>query len=103
MLPARGLPGNEASDKVAAANIDQYLGYNHIISVDVDIPEADFSDRPPCGRVNMKERDANVRKHDFQLAECPMSLKEANQEAHRCLRCDRFGYGSFKGGRTTEW
>ncbi|EFE12188.1 hypothetical protein CLOM621_07474 [Clostridium sp. M62/1] len=92
-----------AAGKVAAANIDQYLGYNHIISVDVDIPDADFSDRPPCGRVNMKERDANERKHDFQLAECPMSLKEANQEAHRCLRCDRFGYGSFKGGRTTEW
>ena len=26
-----------AAGKVAAANIDQYLGYNHIISVDVDI------------------------------------------------------------------
>ena len=92
-----------AAGKVAAANIDQYLGFDHIISVDVDIPEADFSDRPPCGRVNMKERDANERKHDFDLAECPMSLKEADQEAHRCLRCDRFGYGNFKGGRTTEW
>ena len=29
--------------------------------------------------------------------------KEANQEAHRCLRCDRFGYGVFKGGRVEEW
>lgn len=29
-----------AAGKVAAANIDQYLGFDHIISVDVDIPEA---------------------------------------------------------------
>ena len=27
-----------AAGKVAAANIDNYLGYNHIISTDVEIP-----------------------------------------------------------------
>ena len=28
---------------------------------------------------------------------------EAKQEASRCLRCDHFGYGIFKGGRETLW
>ena len=31
------------------------------------------------------------------------SEKEAKQEASRCLRCDHFGYGIFKGGRETLW
>ena len=92
-----------AAGKVAAANIDQYLGYNHEITCDVKIPEPDLSDRTPCGRVNLTERPAGERKCDFTLTECGMSLKEAGQEARRCLRCDRFGYGNFKGGRTTSW
>jgi hypothetical protein len=25
------------------------------------------------------------------------------QETSRCLRCDRYGYGVFKGGRLREW
>lgn len=32
-----------------------------------------------------------------------MSEQEATQEASRCLRCDHFGYGIFKGGRSKEW
>ena len=32
-----------------------------------------------------------------------MTEKEAKQEASRCLRCDHFGYGIFKGGRETLW
>ncbi|MFR3986695.1 MAG: FAD-dependent oxidoreductase, partial [Clostridium fessum] len=92
-----------AAGKVAAANIDQYLGYNHEITCDVKIPEPDLSDRTPCGRVNLIERPAGERKCDFTLTECGMSLKEAGQEARRCLRCDHFGYGNFKGGRTTSW
>ena len=32
-----------------------------------------------------------------------MTEKEARQEADRCLRCDHFGYGIFKGGRDTIW
>ena len=92
-----------AAGKVAAANIDQYLGFNHIITVDVDIPDPSLAERPPCGRVNMRERDAGERIHDFDIVECGMSCQEADQEAKRCLRCDHFGYGIFKGGRTTEW
>ena len=57
-----------AAGKVAAANIDNYLGYNHIISVDVDIPTARLDDRPACGRVNMTERAAADRKEDFDLS-----------------------------------
>ena len=92
-----------AAGKVAAANIDNYLGYNHIISTDVEIPNARLDDRPACGRVNMIERDAKDRKNDFDLIECGMTCAEAHQESLRCLRCDHFGYGVFKGGRTKKW
>ena len=34
-----------AAAKVVAANIDEYLGYHHIISCDVEIPEARLDDR----------------------------------------------------------
>ena len=47
-----------AAGKVAAANIDEYLGYHHVIQSDVEIPAARLADRPACGRVNMEERDA---------------------------------------------
>lgn len=92
-----------AAGKVAAANIDNYLGFNHLISCDVEIPRARMDDRPACGRVNMTERPANERKHDFEEVECGMSHEEACQEASRCLRCDHFGYGVFKGGRAAIW
>jgi len=92
-----------AAGKVAAANIDNYLGYNHIISTDVDIPTARLDDRPACGRVNMLERDAMERKNDFELIEHGMTCAEAHQESLRCLRCDHFGYGVFKGGRVKKW
>ena len=43
-----------AAGKVAAANIDSYLGFNHEITVDVDIPLPDLADHVPSGRVEMK-------------------------------------------------
>lgn len=92
-----------AAGKVAAANIDNYLGYNHIIRTDVEIPTARLDDRPACGRVNMLERDAVERKNDFKLIEHGMTCAEAHQESSRCLRCDHFGYGVFKGGRVKKW
>ena len=84
-------------------DIDEYLGYHHIISCDVEIPEPELCDRKPCGRVNLTEREAGERVCDFDGVENCMSKAEANQEAERCLRCDHFGYGSFKGGRETLW
>lgn len=92
-----------AAGKVAAANIDEYLGFHHEIKVDVDIPAVRFDDHEPCGRVNMMERPAAERKHDFCLMELPMSEQEAHQESGRCLHCDHFGYGIFKGGRIAKW
>jgi NADPH-dependent glutamate synthase beta subunit-like oxidoreductase len=92
-----------AAGKVAAANIDNYLGYDHKIAVDVEIPDPNLKDRPYCGRVNMEERPAAERKNDFNLMELPISEKASCQEAGRCLRCDHFGCGIFKGGRKSEW
>lgn len=92
-----------AAGKVAAANIDDYLGYHHTISADVEIPEVRLDDRKSCARVNMKERHASERAKDFQLIEQGMTLEEANQEARRCLRCDHFGFGCLKGGRVEKW
>ncbi len=92
-----------AAGKVAAANIDYYLGYNHQITVDVEIPAVSLRDHKYCGRVNLQERSAADRKQDFELMEQPMSTRAARQEASRCLRCDHFGCGSFKGGRRNQW
>ncbi len=92
-----------AAGKVAAANIDNYLGFNHIIESNVEIPEAKLVDRDPRGRVNMKDRPAAIRINDFDLVELGMSQEEAQQESSRCLRCDHFGYGIFKGGRYLKW
>lgn len=92
-----------AAGKVAAANIDEYLGYHHVIGTDVEIPEPRIADRIPCGRVNMRDRQASERVSDYELVEFPMSLEEAMQESSRCLRCDHFGLGVFKGGRVEKW
>ena len=92
-----------AAGKVAAANIDEYLGFHHPIETEVEIPKIRLDDRPACGRVNMTERNPVERKRDFALIEQGMSEEEASQEASRCLRCDHFGFGCFKGGRIERW
>ena len=92
-----------AAGKAAADNIDEYLGFNHEIRVDVEIPTPRCTDIRPRGRVNSKERDAEERKHDFLCMECSMTDEEVAQESGRCLRCDHFGYGIFKGGRVEKW
>lgn len=100
--PATVIRAIEAG-KVAAANIDNYLGYNHEIKVDIDIPIPNYSDRVLCGRVNIKERDEKERVKDFDMIELSMTEEEAYQEASRCLRCDHFGLGVLKGGRLCKW
>ena len=92
-----------AAGKVAAANIDNYLGFNHLISVDVDIPAAISEDKHHCARVNLGEKDAQERKDNFEHIECGMTAQEAAQAGGRCLRCDHYGYGIFKGGRAAIW
>ena len=92
-----------AAGKAAADNIDEYLGFSHEIRADVEIPTPRCTDIRPRGRVDSKERDADERKHDFLCMECSMTDEEVAQESGRCLRCDHFGYGSFKGGRIEKW
>lgn len=92
-----------AAGKVAAANIDNFLGFDHKIRADVEIPPAHMTNTPPCGRVNLRNRHLPDYRGDFTLLKEGMTLEEARQESSRCLRCDHFGFGSFKGGRDTEW
>ena len=92
-----------AAGKVAAANIDAYLGFEHKIKTDVVVPPAHLTNAPPCGRVNLKSHCTPDCKGNFDLVGEGMSRKEADQESERCLRCDYFGFGSFRGGRTGEW
>ncbi|MEG1972472.1 MAG: NAD(P)-binding protein, partial [Oscillospiraceae bacterium] len=54
-----------AAAKVLAANIDEYLGYDHKIESEVEVPQPRLADRLPCGRVNLTEREASERVHDF--------------------------------------
>ena len=92
-----------AAGKVAAANIDEFLGYNHVISADVEIPRVRLDDNRSCARVNMKVRQASERIKDFELIEEGMTCEEACLEARRCIRCDHFGFGILKGGRIEKW
>jgi len=92
-----------AAGKVAAANIDNYLGYHNEIVLDVDIPNPLPHDKKPCGRTELKLRDSHVRVRDFDGIEMEMSVEEAEQETSRCLRCDQSGFGSLRGGRELKW
>ena len=87
-----------AGGKVAAANIDEYLGYHHSYRENISIPEAADNYRQHIGRVNLNERFARERKNDFDLIELNMSHEEAMQECSKCLRCDVFGSGCMEGG-----
>lgn len=92
-----------AAGKAAAANIDEYLGFHHEIEAEVKVPTPRVTDLGPRGRVNCGDREAADRRCDFQCIECGMTKEEAVQESSRCLRCDHFGYGIFKGGRVEKW
>ena len=85
--------------KVAARNIDEFLGYHHKLPCDVEVPEPLPNDRTPKGRVEITERPARERRLDFDGVENGMSREEVVQECGRCLRCDRFGCGVMEGGR----
>lgn len=92
-----------AAGKAIASNIDSYLGYDHTIRLDVEIPSARFSTRTYCARSNTTEKHIDSLAGDFSLVEEGLLPAEAVQEANRCLRCDHFGLGSFRGGRSFQW
>ena len=85
--------------KVAARNIDDFLGFDHELDCGVAVPPAAANWRTPCGRVNIVERPARERKGDFDAVEVEMTAEEAFQEARRCLRCDHYGCGVLDEGR----
>ncbi len=87
-----------AAGKVAAANIDSFLGFNHKIRTDVEVPPAHLTSMPPCGRVNLHRPERwSATPGTSHLLKEGMTDEEATQEASRCLRCDHFGYGSLQG------
>ena len=92
-----------AAGKVAASNIDAFLGYSHVIRSDVQVPEPFLNYTPACGRVNPSGREIEHISGDFALVTKGMTREEAMQECSRCLRCDHFGYGMFRGGRCETW
>ncbi|MGN0301478.1 MAG: NAD(P)-binding protein [Anaerotardibacter sp.] len=85
--------------KVAAHNIDHFLGFSHELDCGAEAPAAKPNNRTACGRVNIVERPARERKNDFESVELGMSREEVEQECGRCLRCDHFGCGVMEGGR----
>ena len=89
-----------AAGKIAANNIDAYLGEAHTLESTIAVPPPRINDMMPRGRVELVEVDANERKHTYDNVEYNMSFEESQQESGRCLRCDCFGYGKFiRGGR----
>lgn len=92
-----------AAGKAAARNIDVHLGCSHELDCGVEVPPARLNDRQAYGRVNIAERPARERKHDYDYVELPMSTEEAQQECGRCLRCDHFGIGALNGRGLGAW
>ncbi len=87
-----------AAGKVAAHNIDEYLGYHHTLNCDVKVPDPKENMRDLMGRTEIAERPAHIRKHDLEHVEELLTHEEAMQECSRCLRCDHFGCGAMEGG-----
>lgn len=89
--------------KVAAANIDSFLGFNNKISVNLEIPSPSHKVKPSWGRVADKVTEAGERKQNFELVELCISEEEMIQECARCYRCDNFGKGKLRDGRVLSW
>lgn len=91
-----------AAGKVAAANIDNALGYTHDVHDYVDVPHA----RPaigPHGRIDLKDVIFAEAAQTFELAKLGMTAQEAAQESSRCLRCDHYGFGATCSQEVARW
>lgn len=91
-----------AAGKVAAANIDEALGFHHDVYDPVPIPPA----RPaigPSGRVNLKDVAFADAAKNFDIAKLGMSCQEASQESARCLRCDHYGFAATNLEEVPAW
>lgn len=92
-----------AAGKVAANNIDYFLGYDHQVHSGVEVPEPQMTNNPPCGRATLSMEFHDDLEGNFDLVSIGMTQEEVEQECGRCLRCDHFGFGSFRGGRKIQW
>ncbi len=92
-----------AAGKVAANNIDYFLGFDHKVHSGVEVPDPQMTNNPPCGRVTLAMEFHDEIEGNFDLVSIGMSKQEVEQECGRCLRCDHFGFGSFRGGRKIQW
>ena len=88
--------------KVAAASIDEYLGFHTDISANLDIPPAPFRLKHATGRVDLTEREANWRKNDFELMENCKSEQEKAHESSPSLRSDHYGHPGIKRHRLNK-
>ena len=91
-----------AAGKVAAANIDEALGFAHDVRDAVDIPAARMP-LGPCGRVELKDVTYAEAVKSFDIAKLGMSAQEAHQESARCLRCDHHGFGTTRKEEELAW
>ena len=91
----------EASVLIAANLVD--LGIPQIWAKAISASHGKILERIGVNHVIYPEREAGERIHDWNLVEQGLTEEEARQEASRCLRCDHFGFGTFRGGRNLEW
>ncbi len=81
--------------KVAAFNIDNYLGGAN--DFDPEVTPHEFwtqSMHSFVPRQNVQERPAEERKHDFDHIEIDVEPASGMKECGRCMHCDFYGYGS---------
>ena len=89
--------------RVASANIDRYLGFDHKIKLDVELPTVQFKGKHECGRCELGEREAGERIHDWNLVEQGLTEEEARQrQAAACVATTLVLARSAEGG-TPEW
>ena len=91
-----------AAGKVAAANIDEALGFTHNVFDPVEVPAAEPA-IGPCGRIDLKDILFVEAAQTFDLAKLGMTEEEALQEASRCLRCDHHGFAATKSQEVAAW
>ena len=62
----------------------------------------DMRTKVPCGRVEVLSRDAADRR---KIATCMVwiFMRGSISRNLNILRCDHFGFGSFRGGREKQW
>lgn len=91
-----------AAGKVAAANIDEALGFSHNVHDEVVIPSP-LTPLSATGRVEQTNRRFAEAIQDFDIAKNGMTQDEVEQESRRCLRCDHHGFGKVCGKEALVW